>query len=162
MGSKKEFVEWIKQHEGIIYKITRVYGKSKEDREDLYQEVVYQLWKSIDSYQKKSKDTTWLYRVALNTALNFSKNSKKRPISNESEASINLLKYESFDPVLEERVQLLYTHIERLNLIEKGIILLYLEGKSHLEISQVTGFSKSNIGTRIARIKQKLSKQLKS
>ena len=155
MQSKLEFVQTIKQHQGIIYKVVRVYEAKAEDQKDLYQEIVYQLWKSFSSFQGKSKMSTWIYRVALNTAiahLNKSKRLDKRVEMDFSQLNIA----EERDPLLEERMALMYEHIYKLDVIEKGLILLYLEGKNYEEIAKITGFTKTNVGTRLGRIKEKI------
>lgn len=158
MQHQVQFIELIKQHEGIIFKISSIYAKQKDDQKDLYQEIVYQLYKSYGHFKGQSKISTYMYRVALNTALTFSKKQKKRGYSVELQG-LNL-KQEIYDPLLEERLKLMYNQIKMLNDIEKGLILLFLEGKKHEEISQITGFTASNVGTRISRIKEKLRKQI--
>lgn len=158
MQHQVQFIELIKQHEGIIFKISSVYAKQKDDQKDLYQEIVYQLYKSYSHFKGQSKISTYMYRVALNTALTFSKKQKKRGYSVEIQG-LNL-KQEIYDPLLEERLKLMYNQIKMLNDIEKGLILLFLEGKKYEEISQITGFTASNVGTRISRIKEKLRKQI--
>ena len=159
MTKQSDFIELIREHEGIIYKITRVYVDRQEDQQDLYQEIVYQLWKSFDSFRADSKWSTWMYRVALNTAISYLKRDSSGP-KKVSSNHLDNFKMEPFDPVMEERVEWLYKSIQDLSVVEKGIILLYLEGKSHLEISNITGFSTSNVGTRISRIKEKLKRQI--
>lgn len=159
MDKQKEFIQLIREHEGIIYKISRVYFELEEDQQDLYQEIVYQLWKSFDSFRGGSKWSTWMYRVALNTAISFLKKNKSKARKVGSE-HLEHFKLEPFDPVLEERVEWLYKSIQQLTVVEKGIILLYLEGKSHEEIAGITGFSQTNVGTRISRIKEKLKGQI--
>lgn len=160
MQGKSDFIQLIKDHEGIIYKITSVYASDREDQKDLYQEVVYQLWKSFGSFKQASKISTWMYRVALNTAISYNKKAKRGGMRVPIDLDL-LNRAEEIDPVKEERIKLLYQHIKKLSVIEKGIIVLYLEGKSHAEIAEITGFSKSNVGTRVGRIKQKLSVQIK-
>lgn len=149
----------IREHEGIIYKISRVYFDQEEDQKDLYQEIVYQLWKSYDSFDDRSKWSTWMYRVALNTAISFLKRDKSK-LKKFSSEGLDNFKMEPFDPVMEERIEWLYKSIQELSVVEKGIILLYLEGKRHDEIASITGFSTTNVGTRISRIKEKLKRQI--
>lgn len=149
----------IQEHEGIIYKISRVYFDQEEDQKDLYQEIVYQLWKSYDSFDDRSKWSTWMYRVALNTAISFLKRDKSK-LKKVSSEGLDNFKMEPFDPVMEERIEWLYKSIQELSVVEKGIILLYLEGKRHDEIASITGFSTTNVGTRISRIKEKLKHQI--
>lgn len=149
----------IREHEGIIYKISRVYFDQEEDQKDLYQEIVYQLWKSYDSFDDRSKWSTWMYRVALNTTISFLKRDKSK-LKKVSSEGLDNFKMEPFDPVMEERIEWLYKSIQELSVVEKGIILLYLEGKRHDEIASITGFSTTNVGTRISRIKEKLKRQI--
>lgn len=161
MDKQRTFIKTIREHEGIIYKITRIYFEDEEDQKDLYQEIVFQLWKSYDSFNSESKWSTWMYRVALNTAISFLKKDQTK-LKRSSSEQLENFKMEPFDPVMEERIAWLYQNIQELNVVEKGIILLYLEGRNYEEISNITGFSTTNIGTRISRIKQKLKNQIKT
>ncbi|ASU32809.1 RNA polymerase sigma factor [Mucilaginibacter xinganensis] len=159
MQRKEEFVKIIKENAGLIYKVTRVYTDSREDRQDLYQEIVYQLWKSFESFRSESKVSTWMYRIALNTAIaHLNKEKKKGSYTPIDELLLN--KPDLNDTLKEEQIEILYTQIRRLDKIEKGIILLYLDGKTYDEIAGITGFSTTNIGTRLGRIKQKLIAQI--
>ncbi len=160
MHKKKEFIHIIKNNEGLIYKISKVYANDIEDQKDLYQEIVYQLWKSFDSFKGEAKISTWMYRIALNTSITYLNKRKKK--GNHVSLNFDLFNREDEDDwVMEERITTLYTHIKELNVIEKGLILLFLEGKSYDEISSITGFTTTNVGTRLGRIKQKLKKQIK-
>ena len=159
MEKKERFIKAIKENQGLIYKVTILYTNNLQDKEDLYQEIVFQLWKSFDTFKDYSKLSTWMYRVAMNTAIyNLKKN--KRQIGS---TSIDKLvepftnNEENFE---EERIKLLHKHIQQLNLLEKGIILLYLEGKSHEEIGEIIGITVSNVGTKISRIKLKLKSRI--
>lgn len=160
MQKQQHFVKLIKENEGIVFKIALVYAFNEEDQKDLYQEIVYQLWKSFDSFRGDAKVSTWMYRIALNTSITHLKKEKKKgsrvPID-----SVLLNKIEHIDTLMDERIQLLYKHIKQLNTIEKGVVLLYLEGKNYEEIAVITGFKVSNVGTRLNRIKQKLKSQIK-
>jgi RNA polymerase sigma-70 factor (ECF subfamily) len=160
MHTKEEFFQHIKENEGIIYKVARLYTDSEEDQKDVYQEIVYQLWKSYPSFKKNSKISTWMYRVALNTAISNLKKEKRKGIQVPIDNSL-LNRMDEIDTVMEERITLLYAHIKKLSIVEKGIILLHLEGKNYDEISAITGFTATNIGTRLARIKNKLKSQIK-
>lgn len=159
MQKEAEFIRIIKENEGVIFKITTMYTDNRDDQKDLYQDVVYQLWKSFDSFRGESKISTWMYRIALNTALTRLRKSKRMgnqiPINR-----VIMQQTENYDPEFELRLQLLYSHIKRLNVLEKGLMLLLLEGKKYDEIAEITGLSPSNVGTRISRIKQKLKKQI--
>ena len=159
MQKEQEFVRIIKEHEGVIFKITSLYTDNRDDQKDLYQDVVYQLWKSFDSFRAESKISTWMYRIALNTALTRLKKSKR--MGNSVSMDTVVLKHtENYNPEFEEKLKLLYAHIKQLNVLEKGLMLLLLEGKKYEEISEITGLSPSNVATRISRIKQKLKTQI--
>lgn len=157
MPKEAEFTQIIKDHEGLIFKITSIYAGDKTDQQDLYQEIVYQLWKSFDSFRKESRISTWIYRVAVNTAITQNKKAKKR--SKEGNLA-HIVHRETKDPLFEERLQELYRHIKTLNKLEKGIILLFLEGLPYEEIAEITGLSTTNVGTRLSRIKKKLKDQM--
>lgn len=160
MNKEEDFVQIIQSNDGVIYKIVRAYTDDKESQKDLYQEVVYQLWKSFPSFRGDAKVSTWMYRIALNTAITHLQKGKRRPVT--VELKLDHLQLKSSDQAneLEEQMQYLYKHIKGLNLIDKGIILLYLEGNSYEEIGEIMGFSVSRIGTRLSRIKEKLKKKI--
>ena len=161
MDKDSEFVQIIKLNEGVIFKITTFYTDNKIDQQDLYQDIVYQLWKSFDSFRKEAKISTWMYRIALNTALTRIKK-KKREGNAISIDKIKIRQTEGYDTTFEEQLRILYKHIGQLNVFEKGIILLLLEGKKYEEIAEITGISPSNVGTKISRIKQKMKSELKT
>ena len=160
MQKQQNFIKLIKENEGIIYKITLVYAFNEEDQKDLYQEIVYQLWKSFDSFRGGSKISTWMYRIALNTSITRLKKEKRKG-ERVSLDSYLLERIDQIDTIMEDRIKLLYSHIKQLNTVEKGVILLYLEGNNYDEIASITGFTSSNVGTRLNRIKQKLKSQIK-
>ena len=159
MNIQDRFTEVIKENEGIIFKISTFYTNNEDDQKDLYQEIVMQLWKSFEQFRGESKISTWLYRVALNTAISLFKKEKRR--GDKVPIDLAILKYtDSRDEIFEERIKLLYDHISRLNELEKGLMLLCLEENSYDEIASITGLTVSNVGTRISRIKQKLKTQI--
>lgn len=159
MNAKEiRFTQLIKDHEGIIYKISRAYCDRSDDQKDLYQDIVLQLWKGFDGFRGEAKASTWMYRVALNTAFTFLRKEKRK--GHKVAMDGIQLAYEPDDPMLEERIKEMYTQIRALSDVEKGIMLLLLEGKKYEEIAEVTGFTRTAVGTRISRIKEKLKKQL--
>ena len=160
MDKESKFVQIIQKNEGVIFKITTFYTDSRADQQDLYQDIVYQLWKSFDTFRGDAKISTWMYRIALNTALTRVKKNKKRgyPVSIEK---VILEETENYDPEFEERLKMLYDQIGKLNVLEKGIMLLLLEGKKYEEIAEITGLTPSNVGTRISRIKKRLKSVIK-
>lgn len=159
MDIENKFNKIIKENEGLIFKVTTLYTNNFQDRKDLYQEIIYQLWKSFGSFNERSKLSTWMYRVALNTAIYYLKQTKRRVDTVPIDLEIHWFADER-DKTEEEKVKLLYAHIQMLNLLERGIILLYLEGKSHEEIACIVGITTSNVGTKIMRIKEKLKFQI--
>lgn len=154
-----DFLDTIKQNQGIIFKLVRIYADQYEDQQDLYQEIVYQLWKSFHSFQGKSKIITWIYQVALNTSLAYV-NLKKKHSGTVSLQDISLQMEEKTDTQVEDKIAEMYQQIKQLNEIDKAIIFLFLEGKSYEEIAVITGFTITNIGTRLNRIKLKLKQQI--
>ena len=159
MQSKTEFIEIIQKNAGLIYKVAKVYTNSKEDEQDLYQDIVYQLWKSFSSFRNDAKISTWMYRIALNTAI-AQLNKEKRKGDQVQIDEMLLNKADITDTLAAERSEILFAQIKKLNDIEKGIILLYLEGKTYDEIAIITGFTATNVGTRLGRIKQKIITQI--
>ena len=158
MPNQEQFVQFINENEGILFKVSTLYTNSDADVQDLRQEMIYQLWRSFDSFKGNSKRSTWMYRVALNTAMVYLKK-KKRVVTSGIEIDERLLQRIDFaDNEEEEQIKKLYDTIKKLSDIERGIIMLYLEGKSHEEISEIIGFTTTNVGTRIGRIKNKLKK----
>lgn len=158
MPNQEQFVQFINENEGILFKVSTLYTNSDADVQDLRQEMIYQLWRSFDSFKGNSKRSTWMYRVALNTAMVYLKK-KKRVVTSGIEIDERLLQRIDFaDNEEEEQIKKLYDTIKKLSDIERGIIMLYLEGKSHEEIAEIIGFTTTNVGTRIGRIKKKLKK----
>ena len=160
MDKKKKFIAAIKENEGFIFRIASVYTNNRDDKNDLVQEIIYQLWKSFDSFNQKSKLSTWIYRVAMNVAIYQLKASKKRVLTVPMEEHT----FNCHDPDdnihPEEQWQLFRKQIDGLNLLDKGIVTLYLEDKSYEEIGEIIGLTPSNVGTKLSRIKEKLRKQV--
>ncbi len=159
------FKEIMEQHQGILFKVARTYCPDETDRQDLVQEIRIQVWQSLHRYDARFRISTWLYRIALNTAISHYRRHTAQasrsvawqdhaaPPADEAQAEqeYNLVKLEQF--------------IGELGAIDKALMLLYLEDKSHAEIAELLGLSVSNVGTKITRIRQKLKTrfaQLKS
>lgn len=147
----------IQKHEGIIHKICNLYA-AREDREDLKQEIIYQLWKSFPAFRGEASFQTWMYRVSINTAM-LGLRAGKMNYTSLSEKEAEIPDKDTGTNDAESRVRDLYRHISRLNDMDKTIIFLYLEKCSYEEIAGITGISKSNVSVRLVRIKEKL-KQL--
>jgi RNA polymerase sigma factor (sigma-70 family) len=157
MADKILFTQLIQENKGIIFKICNAYCTSKEDRDDLAQEIIYNLWKSFTGYKAEYKFSTWMYRVALNVAISYYRKEKTK--QHRTSYSENLLVFEedsSPNTEEEKNLGLLLKFIGELKEIDKSIILLYLGDKTYKEIAEITGITESNVSTKINRIKDKL------
>lgn len=146
--------DWLARYRGLVFKIVRSYAFTAMDREDLFQEITVQTWKSIPSFRSECAITTWLYRISLNTAIRFSQKQKR---------SANTTDIESVQHVLQdnpiphdERLSWLYNEIAKLDEIDRSITLLMLDGFSYKEMAGIIGITESNIGVKINRIKKNL------
>ena len=155
---EKQFLEIIHGHQKIVYKICRVYRDSREDQEDLFQEIVYQLWKSYPGFKGESKVSSWIYRIALNTAIAVY---RKLKISIDYYEEFPEYIHPSNEKAISENEERLFWALRKLNDAEKAVISLYLEDFSYQEIAAITGLSESNVGVRLNRIKNKLREILK-
>ena len=156
LDKKKEFLELINNNQDIIHKICNLYADRTEDHFDLGQEIVYQLWKSYKSFKSQSKFTTWMYKVALNTALlNLRRDrlKKKTQTLKEHHASMPA---RAGTAEKKQKIDRLYTCINQLRKFDRAIVLLYLEEFSYQEISNITGISTKNVSVRLVRVKKKL------
>lgn len=152
-----EFLTLIDQHQGIIHKICRLYRDSKEDREDLFQEIIFQLWKSAPAYEGKAKFSSWMYRIALSTAIAVYR--KKKP----DIRYLPALPDEQVAPTQrDEQREQFFQALKKLNDADKALITLYLEDLSYLEIAEIIGISESNVGVRLNRVKSKIQQLLKN
>ncbi|MEP6927747.1 MAG: sigma-70 family RNA polymerase sigma factor [Ginsengibacter sp.] len=159
MDKNETFITAIKKNEGLIYKIAGIYTNDIEDRNDLVQEIIYQLWKSFDSFSQNSSLSTWMYRVAMNVAIYHLKITRRKVLTVPMEEKF-LDFHETDNSNIEEKLQAFRQHLNNLNLLDKGIVILYLENKSYEEISEIVGISISNVGTKLSRIKEKLKTQI--
>jgi RNA polymerase sigma factor (sigma-70 family) len=153
------FEAMIEQHKGILFKVARAYCPDEEDRQDLIQEMMIQIWQSIHKYNKQYKISTWLFRISLNVAISFYRKSSKRA---KKYAALNEQTPETVPDDISEnvrRLKLLEQFISELKEIDKALMILYLEDKSHTEIAEILGISVSNVGTKIGRIKDQLKKR---
>jgi len=157
---KKEFLEILSNYQGIVYKVSLVYFKSKTDRQDNFQEIVYQLWKSYPKLQNKNSIGSWIYAVSINTSISRIK--KEKRIEYQENVPELADKSDIIDEITKkESLHLLVNAIYNLDEIDKSIMLLYLEEKSYDEIAEIIGISKSNVGVRINRAKEELIQNLK-
>lgn len=151
------FGEWLAAHKGILFKVVHAYAFEPADRQDLFQEVVFQVWRSVDAFRGQSSVSTWLYRVALNTALAWTRKEGrhqrgKQPLE-AAEGLLTTSTAEGRDP----RVEWLYRQIAQLKEIDRSVALLLLDGVSYREIAAIVGLTESNVGVKINRIKSALA-----
>jgi len=158
---QKAFIDQVFEHQGILYRICSIYGETVEDRKDLYQDILFQLWKSFNSFNGQSKFSTWMYRVALNIALLSRRKHTRRKKYFSKPDELPEFAFEENDQK-DEDVTLLYRSIQELPELDRAVILLYLEQYTYQEIADITGLSRSNVSVRIVRIKEKLQKRLRS
>jgi len=152
--TKDHFLSVVEANKGIIYKIANSYCKNPEDRKDLVQEIVSQLWKAFGTYSSQYKYSTWIYRISLNVAISFyrKENRRKAVSSPISEGVFNLTDMDDATEK-ESNLRLLQQFIQELKDLDKALMLLYLEEKSHREIAEIMGITETNVATKIGRIK---------
>lgn len=159
---ENEFMELVNGNRALIFKVCNLYCRDAGGRHDLFQEIVLQLWRSFPGFRKESSGSTWIYRVALNTAVSNFRKENRKPEKN----PIGLTELDIPDLTnhlgKQEELDSLYQAIQQLTEIEKAIILLYLDEKSYEEISEIMGISISNVGVRLNRIKNKLTQLVKN
>ena len=151
---KQIFEEWLNQHKALIFKIVRVYGFTVIDQDDLFQEIIIQVWHSIPAFRKESSVTTWLYRVSLNTAIKWTKKERKHYQSEAIDGAKHILEESRIQT--DERLTWLYEEIYKLDEIDRSITLLLLDGFSYKEMASILGITESNVGVKINRIKKQL------
>lgn len=159
--TEPEFLVLINEHKGILYKVSRMYFDQLEDQQDLFQEIILQLWKSLDSFKGNSLFSSWMYRVALNTAIVFFKKEKRKP---DSYSSLNgdPVAYDGYNDEQDQQLAHFYKAVQELNKIEKALILQFIEGFSGKEIAENLGLTEVNVRVKTNRTKIKLQEIIKN
>lgn len=156
------FNKWIADHRGLLFKVIRSYADTEVDQNDLFQEIALQVYKSVPNFKGASSVVTWLYRIALNTAIKWiskeKKHTKNHHTINVGDQILETVENESYD----EKVQWLYARIKKLDEVEKSLTLLLLDGYSYREIAEIIGISESNVGVKLHRIKKYLMEKAKT
>lgn len=158
---EQEFLNRIERHKGILYKVSKMYMDNHDDQQDLFQEIVCQLWKSHDSFRNESQFSTWMYRVAVNTAIIFLKK-EKRKVDRYEILSENIKEDEGDSHIKESQIDHFYKAVQKLEKIDKAIIFYQLEGFSHKEIGENLGISEGNARVKLNRAKEKLKEIIKN
>ncbi|WP_312818247.1 RNA polymerase sigma factor [Kaistella carnis] len=156
---EKEFLEKIEKHKGVIFKISKMYMDNFDDQKDLFQEITFQVWKAYPTFEGKSQFSTWLYRVALNTAIIFLKSEKKRSFIQNYEVDKFKIVADDYNDDQEKKLAKMYKAIQQLNEIDKALIFYYLQDYSGKEIAENMGITDVNARVKLNRAKEKL-KQL--
>lgn len=154
------FITELERNQNIVHKVCRIYTSNKDQHNDLFQEITIQLWKAYPKFRGDSKFSTWMYRVALNTAITLYRKSKRSIKTQDYETVIFKIKSEDYDDTEEEQLKIMYEAIKQLSDIEKALIFLYLEDKNYREIAQTIGITEVNARVKMNRIKTKLKKIL--
>lgn len=157
--TEQQFLAKLEGHKGILHKVSRIYFDELEDQKDLFQEIVLQLWKSLASFKGDSQFSTWIYQVAINTAMVFFKKEKRKP------KHLPLIDHDieqqpEYSDQYERQLRLFYQVVQQLNKLEKALIFLYLEGQSGEQMAKTTGLSANHVRVKLSRIKQNLKNLL--
>lgn len=158
--TEQEFLATINKHKGILYKVSRMYFDKLEDQQDLFQEIILQLWKSLDSFKGKSEFSSWMYRVALNTAIVFFKKENRKPDKYTS-LKMEPMAPEDYNNEKDQQLVYFYKAVKQLNRIEKALILQFIEGFSGKEMAENLGLSEANVRVKVNRTKHKLKDLIK-
>jgi len=154
-SKQKEFSQLIKSNQGLIIKVSRLYTNSLEDEQDLFQEIVLQLWRSYDSFKGNSKISTWMYRVALNTAITLFRKRTKSPLTSELD-EVHFEYEQEQDDEKQAQISLLYKVIKLLPNVERAIVMMYLDDISYKEIAETLGITEVNARVKMNRLKKTL------
>jgi RNA polymerase sigma-70 factor (ECF subfamily) len=156
IDTEQAFLTMVNENQGIIHKICQVYTNNPADKEDLFQEIVIQLWKSYGTFRGEAKFSTWMYRIALNTAISDIRKKERKVKIIFPEVEPKELADDNTDKGKEEQMKLLFKAIAQLSELEKAIVMLYLEEKSYEEMEEILGISNGNLRVKMNRIKDKL------
>ena len=156
--NESNFLEILKQHEKILFKVSNAYCEDIEDRKDIVQEIIIQLWRSKHKYNPDYRFSTWIYRISLNVAISHYRKTTRRKSTevDMNDELINISDENSANGHLDQQLETLHRFINNLDKLHKALMLLYLENYNYREISEVLGISETNVATKINRIKKRL------
>jgi len=155
-----KFVTDLEQHQNIIHKVCRLYTNNQDAHNDLFQEITIQLWRAYPKFRGDAKFSTWMYRVALNTAITLYRKSKRSVQTQDFDSVLYKIEATEYDDSEEEQLRQMYKAIRQLSDIEKALIFLYLEDKNYKEIAETMGITEVNARVKMNRVKTKLKKIL--
>jgi RNA polymerase sigma-70 factor (ECF subfamily) len=153
---ERQFVTALEDNQNIVHKVCTLYTNNRDAHNDLFQEITIQLWKAYPKFRGESKFSTWMYRVALNTAITLYRKSKRRVQTQDYDSVIFKIKSDEYDPTEEQQLSLMYKAIKQLGDIDKALVFLYLEEKNYSEIAETLGISEVNARVKMNRVKTKL------
>ncbi|WP_086477239.1 MULTISPECIES: RNA polymerase sigma factor [Arenibacter] len=151
-----QFVTELEKNQNIVHKVCTLYTNDRDSHKDLFQEITIQLWKAYPKFRGDSKFSTWMYRVALNTAITLYRKSKKNIRTQDYESVIFKISADEYDPTEEQQLKLMYNAVKQLGDIDKALVFLYLEEKNYTEIADTLGITEVNARVKMNRIKNKL------
>ena len=152
-----QFERWLKQYRGLIYRVVMVYAPHIDAQEELFQEIALALWRSIEKFEQRSAESTWIYRVALNTAISHRRRTDRQPNTRSLESWDGWV---HFDPERDQQLSWLYAQIRSMSMVDRSLALLYLEGNSYEDMATILGISQNSVGVKINRMKSRLRKLL--
>ncbi len=161
-ASHDDFLRLVNEHSGIVHKVCHIYCSTDEDRKDLFQEIVIQLWKSYPKFRGESRFSTWMYRIALNTAISDFRRQKRKPRVSYPDSAPFEIADQPHDAEKEEKLRMLYKAITKLSEVEKALVMLYLDDRSYDEMEEVLGINQNNLRVKMKRVKDKLRELTKT
>ncbi|MGB5362962.1 MAG: RNA polymerase sigma factor [Aureibaculum sp.] len=153
---EQKFVADLEENQNIVHKVCKIYTNNQDAHNDLFQEISIQLWKAYPKFRGEAKFSTWMYRVALNTAITLYRKSKRSIQTQDFDSVLYKIESTQYDDTEEEQLKLLYKAVHHLSDIEKALVFLYLEDKNYKEISETMGISEVNARVKMNRVKNKL------
>ncbi|MGX1024938.1 RNA polymerase sigma factor [Flavobacterium sp. CS20] len=153
---EQKFVNLLEKHQNIVHKICRMYADNEAQHKDLFQDITVQLWKAYPKFRGDAKFSTWMYRVALNTAITLYRKQKRQVKTQDIEKIGFKIEADYYDDTTEQNLKLMYAAVKELNDIDKALVFLYLEDKNYTEIANTLGISEVNARVKMNRIKKKL------
>jgi RNA polymerase sigma-70 factor, ECF subfamily len=163
--SELVFAQWLRDHRGILTKVSRSFARETVDQNDLVQEMMFQLWQSLSRFQGDAKPSTWIYRVCLNTALQWRRGTERRQRRIEPEADLAAIAVECDSPAesaaQRELLEQLYASIQTMPDFDRALVLLALDGLAYREIAEVTGLSENHVGVALTRARRRLAGLMK-
>lgn len=155
-STENQFVEIIKTHQGILHKVCGMYRHDHDNKKDLFQEIVIQLWRAFPKFRQESKISTWIYQIALNVAISDFRKESRSPQRVELSENLMNISDNIYDNSTEEQIEIMHHAIAQLSAIEKAIVMLYFEEKDNEEIAEIMGITQNNVRVKMTRIREKL------